>query len=225
MTETSNNETTSEASESSIEGAEATVTLIDKGDVVLKLDSITDGQWKGFRFYVPAVKSVEAAIRHFTAQSQGGKDGEEIITGLINSALAARSRSRANSKLTCPNKIDGKEVSSAQKEQFILERLAWLDDPEKCLLVNETDAFEYVPGEREVDSISGLIRQQTALRKVVTDLANQMKKAKGEGNDEVFAKLKGEAVLQYAKLGDVTEEITKRQSSDLDNLKEVFGLS
>lgn len=200
-----------------------TVTLVDKGDIVLKLEAIDEGKFKGFQFNVPAAKSLDGAIRHFTTQSQDGKDGEEIVLGLVNAALAARMRSRANSKLTPPQKIDGQALSLAQKESFVKERLEWLGT-EKQVLVSEEDAFTYVPGEREVDSISGLQRQATELTKLVTKLAGEIKAARVSGNTELATTKTVEAKAHYTKLNEKNEEIAKRQASDLDNLKSVFGL-
>ena len=216
-----NNNVGAEAVEDSQETP--TVTLIDKGDIVLKLEAIDEGKFKGFQFNVPSAKTLDGAIRHFTTQSQDGKDGEDVVLGLVNAALVARMRSRANSKLTPPQKIDGVVLSLAQKEAFVKERLEWLGT-DKQVLVSEEDAFTYVPGEREVDSISGLQRQVNELTKLVTKLAGEIKVVKEKGDSELVSKLTVEVRAHYAKLNEKNEEIAKRQTSDLDNLKSVFGL-
>lgn len=192
-----------------------TVVKIPKGNAKMVLKSIDDGTWKGFNFYVAQFDSVENAIEHFTAQSQNAKDGNEIVLDIVNSAMAARMRSRANSKLIPPAKIDGKPITVEGKEAFIEERKSWLLDVDKKVLVTLEDAYEYVPGEREVDSLSGLIRQKEALHKVCTELSSKIKKAT---DPAVIAQLKNEGAVQVAKYREVTALIAAKQEAEKNEL-------
>lgn len=192
-----------------------TVVKIPRGQAKMTLKSIDEGTWKGFVFYVAQFDSVDAAIEHFTAQSQNAKDGDEIVLDIINSAMAARMRSRANSKLIPPAKIDGKPITVEGKEAFIEERKSWLLDPEKKVLVTIDDAYQYVPGEREVDSLSGLIRQKEALHKVCSELHNKIKKST---DDATIAALKSEAAVQIAKYREVTAAIAAKQEAEKNEL-------
>jgi len=195
-------------------GSQTTVKL-DKGNLFLTLESITEGQWKGFSFFVPEFKSLSGAISHFTEMSQNGKDGEDIILGIVNSALANRMRSRANSKLVVPNKIDGKPLTVASKAAFLESRKQWLLDPVKRILVTEQDALEYVPGEREVDSLSGLIRQKDAILKVI----KEKKDAIGRSQDAtVIENLKNEARVQLEKYKELMAQIEAKQRAEQDEL-------
>jgi hypothetical protein len=154
----------------SVEGAEengnsqVTTAIKDMGGYTLRLEGIDEGKWKGFKFWTVEFKDLNFAIEHFTKLSKGGKDGEEVVLGLLNSAMAGRGRSKANSKL----QLKAKTVVGKQAE--IAEREAWLKDPVASILVTEEDASEYVPGERETSSLSGMLKQKTDLIKAITKL-------------------------------------------------------
>lgn len=193
----------------------STTVKLDKGNLFLTLESITEGQWAGFAFFVPEFKSLEGAVSHFTEKSQGGKDGEDIILGIVNSALANRMRSRANSKLVVPMKIDGKPTTVTTKAEFIATRKAWLQDPVKRILVTEEDALDYVPGEREVDSLSGLIRQKDGLLKAIREKKDLISKAT---NPETVEALKTDARVQLDKYKEVMALIEAKQRQEQEDL-------
>lgn len=201
--------------ESGNDAKSSTTVKLDKGNLFLTLESITEGQWAGFRFFVPEFKSLEGAVSHFTEKSQGGKDGEDIILGIVNSALANRMRSRANSKLVVPMKIDGKPITVTSKAEFIATRQSWLQDPVKCILVTEEDALTYVPGEREVDSLSGLIRQKDGLLKSIREKKELIAKS---SNPETIEALKADARIQLDKYKEVMALIEAKQRQEQEDL-------
>ena len=206
-----------EAVEESSEKSTTTVKL-DKGNLYLTLESITEGQWAGYSFFVPEFKSLEGAISHLTEKSQNAKDGEEIILELVNSGMRSRMRSRANSKLVVPSKIDGKPTTVASKAAFIQTRREWLLDPVKRVLVTEEDAFSYVPGEREVDSISGLNRQIDNIQKTINNLKKEI--IASAGNEEKIEKLKADARVHIAKCREIREVVRVKQS-EIDNALDI----
>jgi len=203
------------AEESNGSSDSQTTVKLDKGNLFLTLESITEGQWKGFSFFVPEFKSLENAVAHFTEKSQNGKDGEDIILGIVNSALANRMRSRANSKLVVPNKIDGKPITVASKAAFLESRKEWLQDPVKRILVTEEDALSYVPGEREVDSLSGLIRQKDSVLKAIKEKKDAISKAT---TPEIAAALRDDARVQLEKYKELMAQIEAKQRAEQDEL-------
>lgn len=209
VTEVANN------SAENAESTDSTTLKLDKGSLFLTLQSITEGQWKGFSFFVPEFKTLDGAISHFTEKSQNGKDGEEVILGIVNSALANRMRSRANSKLVVPNKIDGKPITVASRAAFLETRKSWLNDPVKSILVNEEDALNYVPGEREVDSLSGLIRQKDSILKVIKEKKTAIANA---SSPEVAAALRAEAQVQLEKYKELSAQIEAKQRAEQEEL-------
>lgn len=201
--------------EQEAEGKSAATVKIDKGNLFLTLESISDGQWKGFTFYVPEFKTLEGAIAHFTEKSANAKDGSDTILGIVNSALANRMRSRANSKLVVPSKIDGKPTTVVSKAAFIEERKSWLNDPAKRILVSEEDALNYVPGEREVDSISGLIRQKDSILKAIKEKKELISKAESE---DTKASLKTDALALLEKYKETMALIEAKQAAEQQEL-------
>lgn len=153
-------ETNTNEQEDDKENKNAEVTK-DVGDgVLLKLDSFDEGKYEGFTFWKTAFKTLDSAVSHFTKLSKGGKKGEDVILGVFNRALSFRFRSQANQALT------SKKLNPTQlAEQFKLN---------PCI-ISETDALEYMPGEREVDSISGLRRQANELTKMAKKLKEEGK--------------------------------------------------
>ena len=177
--------------------SENTLATVNHPTHVLILNEIKEGVNKGFKFWSKNYKTLKDAIEHFTKLSAGGKPGEALVLGLVNAALDFRLRSRANAKLTyTPKKDDAPDA----KDKFTQEKKAWLKDPEKSVVINQEDADEYVPGERDVNALSGLIKQKT-------DLIKAIKLAKEAGNIE-------EAKLQASKYYEVVKMIEERQKKE-----------
>lgn len=119
---------------------------IDKGTHVLNLEAFKEGRAAGFFFYDIEFKTPEAAVSHFTRNE---KDGNDIVVGLINQAIAFNMRIKAKNKLPDED-----------------TELARLKSVGEVLLINEADAEAYMPGERDVTSMSGLQKEIKALQKV-----------------------------------------------------------
>lgn len=181
------------AAEETEQEAGSTIAKIDKGNMVLTLESIDKDNWKGFQFYIPAFKSLGLAEEHFTKLSKTGKSGEAIVLELVNAAMAQRMRGKASSKIT----FNAKGKTVADRNAYNAEREAWLQDPVKKILVTEDEAMEYVPGERETSSLSGFL-------KLKQDLLKSIKALKEAGNLE-------EARVQRDKYLEVAAEIDRLQ--------------
>lgn len=132
-----------------------------------------ESKMNGFSFSRVAFKTAQAAADHFTKLSKGGKSGDEVVCQMVNSAMAARFRSQATQKFLQKVKaiLDDEDAKPNQLDD------AQLDEIRKefnNILISETDALEYIPGEREVSAVSGYRKQKDELLKAV-------KKLKGEG--------------------------------------------
>lgn len=209
-------ENTNEAVEASTETQEKVVS-VKRGNVTLELDGITEGSFAGFKFWRPKFESLDDAVEHFTSISQNGKPGDDTILGLLNSALGARHRSLANSKLTIPAKIKG---NKAKEDAFIAERSAKLASPneEDRILISQDDAYEYIPGEREVDSLSGLNTQKTKLFKAAAETKKKYVEAVKIGNQELASRLKEEVKVQVAKYQDVCVKIKEKEEKEQSDI-------
>lgn len=130
---------------------------IDAENYVLELESFRDPPWmQPFRFYILQFKNVEGALKTL---DRAGKSGEDTVKALINSVLAARMRTKA--KMRVADEIEAKK--RVEKNEL--------------LLIDEKEAAEFIPGEREPDSESGLHKQyQLNLKKA--------KEAKAAGDNE-----------------------------------------
>lgn len=144
--------------------------------LILVQESFNEKESKlnGFTFTRVTFKTAQAAADHFTRLSKGGKSGDEVVCQMVNSAMAARFRSQATQKFLQKVKtiLDDEDAKPAQLDD------AQLDEIRKefnNILISETDALEYIPGEREVSAISGYRKQKDELLK-------QVKKLKEEGN-------------------------------------------
>lgn len=149
---------------------------LDKENYVLELKEFSEGNNKGFRFWDISFKSLKAAVDHFTTNSVKGEKGEDVILTLVNSAMAFRLRSQATGRLAPPN-------DKGQGGMSNTEKLARLNaGGEQLVIISEREAETYVPGQREVESISGLLKAKQAVAKQITT-------AKAQGNKTVLADL------------------------------------
>lgn len=170
----------------------------------LQLKKIDEGNNKGAQFWSKRYKNLQGAIDHFTELSKGGKKGEDVVLGLINSALEFRLRAKTTASLTPSNKL-----SKEDREKFLAEKKAKLSDPELCVIISQDDAQAYVPGERDVSAISGLMRQKNELLKAA-------KAAKDAGN-------KDEAKMQILKYHEVCKQIEELQAKEAADLLAELG--
>lgn len=117
---------------------------IDTDNYILKLEDFRDPEWiKPFKFYTIQFKSVASAIKHL---DRAGKSGEDIVKALINSVIAARMRTKAKFKLLTEGSPNLDEIQKRKTEG-------------NYLLIDQKEAEEFSPGEREPDSDSGLHKQ------------------------------------------------------------------
>ena len=176
------------------------IARLDKDGMLLELLEIKDGVNKGFKFWSKTYKTLQDAIAHFTKLSAGGKPGEKLVLALVNAALDFRMRSRATAKLT----KSGKDVTVADKAAFAEEKKKWLKDPEASVVISQEDAENYVPGEREVSALSGLLRLKTELIKAI-------KAAKDAGNID-------EAKAQAVKYHETVKRIDEEQKKEAEDI-------
>lgn len=146
------------------------VTEINKGNgVVLKRNQINTWQGvkykNGFKYWAVSFLNLAAALSHLGAASKTGKTGEDIVLALLNDSMEAKARSRASNRLMVPDKVDGKETTPEWKTNFIKERQSWIGDEVKEVLFSPDEAYSFVPGERETNSLAGLLRLKTELGK------------------------------------------------------------
>ena len=205
--------------ESSESPAPASV-FIKRGNAILELDGITEGAYAGFKFWRPTFESLDDCIEHFTAISKTGKDGAEVVLSLVNAALAARHRSLANSKLTIPQKIKN---DVAKVKEFVDERNSKLTSPnvDDRILISQDDAFEYIPGERDVDSLSGLNNQKVKLFKAANETKKQYNEAIKLNNQELAARLKNEVKLQVGKYQEICIKIKEKEEQEQTSILEL----
>ncbi len=140
-----------------------------------------DSILSGFGFYTIQFKTKDAACAHL---------GDEAVLTLINRAAAAGLGVKARNQLT---KEDGEDNEKYQ-ERVTATLVA--DGP---ILVTPSDAESWKPGEREVNSISGVTKKmQLALK--------EAKDAKSKGDAERFAKCVAEAKEFKAQLDKLQDE-------------------
>jgi hypothetical protein len=119
---------------------------------------------EGFSYWFKQFSTLDSAKSHFANLSKVGKDGESVLLAIVNSALAFRMRNIATTNLL----EDGEDISDAKRNEL-------LSTAEGSILISETEALEYIPGERETTSVNGLTKQANDLKKAIV-------KAKNDGN-------------------------------------------
>ena len=168
---------------------------VDKGDYKLKLLKIDNGVNKGALFWVKVYKTLEGSVRHFTELSKNAKTGDAVVLGLLNAALAFRLRGKAVSRITWSSP---KDATVADKNKFMEEVKKKLATGEN--IISSDEAAEYIPGEREVDALSGLLRQKIELFKAI-------KEAKAKGDKETIK-------VQVVKYQEVCRLIQEKQDAE-----------
>lgn len=127
----------------------------------------------GFEFWFPQFETSAQGLSKLqdflTKNSATGKDGATTVVALINSAIKGRVRNLANSRLMVNGKL--------MEEGKLAEKL----EKNPCLYTLE-EANEYSPGEREIESVSGLERQLSKLK-------NNILKAKEENKTDLVLSL------------------------------------
>lgn len=178
--------------------AAPTKVVEDRGGYSLELTSFTEGNNKGFKFWNIEFKTLDDAIKHFTAKNNKGEKGESIILALVNSAMSFRMRSQANNRLIAPN---DKGVGGMDPKEK-LERLNAGGD--RLIILSQEDAETYVPGQRELESISGLIKAKI-------NAAKQIKDAKSKNNGKLVLELLG----KYKELDARIKELQEKEEAKL----------
>lgn len=129
------------------------------------------GKFAGFSFWLPQFNSVAQAVEFFTKNSKNGRNGDEVVTKLVNSNTNFRFRNRATAYLTNkikealgnvnPKSAEGVQLAATTTEQLLASN---------PVIGSEEDALDFIPGEREVSTLSGLKRQFDGLRKNIVKL-------------------------------------------------------
>jgi len=153
--------------------------------VILKQKSLDGEKIKGFKFWVTQFESLDKAISHFTKAAKGMKTGEEVICGILNSALVSRLRSQATQFFVEQAK-DLHDDDKASAADLTLEEIDKLRSSNR-IVITEEDAMAYVPGERDNDALASLRKLRDEARKMAV-------KFKDEGKLE----LAREKVKQFA---------------------------
>jgi hypothetical protein len=125
------------------------------------------GNLEGFSYYALQFKSLKAAEDHF---SKGDKKGDEVLLGFLNSSVAYAMRAKAQNKI--PNEQDARAKQIERGES---------------LVITEEDAAAYMPGDRDITSLSGL-------QKLVSEKKKQFKEAKEGGDTATCESLKAEII-------------------------------
>jgi len=108
-------------------------------------------------------------------------------------------RSRAAAKLMLK-----KDATAVEKTEWLAKKKAMLASKEDRIVITQKDATEYVPGEREVSALSGLLNQKTELLKAI-------KTAKEAGKID-------EAKAQLVKYLEVIKRIEEEQKKEQDQI-------
>jgi len=129
------------------------------------------GKFAGFSFWIPQFNSVAQAIDFFTKNSKNGRNGDEVVTKLVNSNTNFRFRNRATAYLINKIKeslgnINPKSPEGVALTTTIINQLLATNP----IIGSEEDALDFIPGEREVSTLSGLKRQFDGLRKNIIKL-------------------------------------------------------
>lgn len=133
----------------------------DEGQVTTKvekpygtLELVTFGdrsKMKGFQFWQRQYKTTQDAINHVNSL---GKNGEEIIVGLINNAISFATRTKA-----------ANGAPQGETKQQTLDLLKGALERNEILLITEEEAEKYVPGTRERYGLGYFQRQYWEARK------------------------------------------------------------
>lgn len=142
----------------------------------------------GFSFYQRTYKSLDAAVEHVNSL---GKNGQEVILALVNTALSAASRTKATA--SAPTDAEGDKAKTAQLRA---EALAKGDGSN--ILISEEEAEKYIPGTRERYALGYFQRKYQEARKAFAE-------NKSPENKEAFLKARQE--LQDAMDRDMLETV------------------
>lgn len=140
----------------------------------------------GFSFYQRTYKSLALAVDHVNSL---GKNGEEVILALVNTALSAASRTKATA--SAPTDAEGDKEKT---KQLRAESLA----KGECILITEDEAEKYIPGTRERYALGYFQRKYQEARKNFSEV-------KSPENKEAFLKARQE--LQEAMDRDMLETV------------------
>lgn len=121
---------------------------------------------KGFQFYQKQYKTTQSAIDHVNSL---GKNGEEVICGLINSAISFATRTKASNS-----------APEAEKEQDTpaLRETKLAKGGAEIILVTEEEAEKYVPGTRERYALGYFQREYLKARKEYAENKTETNKQK-----------------------------------------------
>lgn len=118
---------------------------------------------QGFKFYQKQYASAQAAIDHVNSL---GKNGQEVITGLINTAIAFATRTKASNNAP---------KGDSDEQTAILLKAAM--DKGDVVLVSEEEAEAYIPGTREKTATNSLWRAHLDARKKYLENKTEENKA------------------------------------------------
>ena len=150
----------------------STKVRLEEGAYILEKNKFS-GDKSGFWFWIIQFKTLEGIIEHY---NKLGKDGKLVVCDLANRQLNFAMRNKAQNKLNMPAE----------------ERAAKLSRGEN-VLITEQDAREYVPGERDITSVSGL-------QKLIKETQEAALEAKKANNTELLASLKEDLKAYTAEL-------------------------
>lgn len=156
-------------------------------------DSFNKGDNEGISFHRKKYKSLPLAEEDFTRLSKKGKKGSEIILGILNSALAFRMRNKATASL----------ITTGKHPSITENKLAELRENKACVISAE-EAENYVPGEREVSSLNGLIKQRDITLKQLVELK--------ERKVEAFVLMN--CLAKYREIDAQVKELTENQERE-----------
>lgn len=173
-------DTTTQADPNAVPVAGNTVKT-DKGTHVLERIAFESGEAQGFEFFVVEYRDLEAAKEKFGKGDK--KAGEQVVLGLVNSALRFALRNRAKSRMP-DDEDDAKR----------LERIAELKGKGETLLQTEVEAENYIPGTREKTSIQTLTKELLAAKKagnmeLAVDLLKQIRELQAKLEEELLNSL------------------------------------
>jgi hypothetical protein len=111
----------------------------------------------GFSFYQRTYKSLALAVEHVNSL---GKNGEEVVLALVNTALSAASRTKATA--SAPTDAEGDKEKTKQLRAAALEK-------GENILISEEEAEKYIPGTRERYALGYFQREYLKARKAFTE--------------------------------------------------------
>lgn len=130
--------------------ATETIPTLDKGAYVIQKKSFT-GEKKGFSFHIVQFKNETDVEANASIEAMKTRWGADSVVTLVNTAIASSLRTKASNSLDIVQNDDSHKTRTKQNWQKLL-------DAGKDVLLTESEAEAYVPGERE-KTISGIMKQ------------------------------------------------------------------